>query len=415
MIYDALIIGGGASGLMAACALGRFGLKAAVLEKQPRVGRKLLSTGNGRCNLTNMRVEPEDYHGSEALIRSVAARPVREVLAVFHELGVLTRVEAAQRVYPLSGQAAAVLDALRLGAADLGAELLCDFHVKRLEHRGDRFLALAADGRRAEGRCAIVATGGLAAPKLGGCGDGYAMLKSFGHRITLLRPVLTPLKTPPEAVRGLKGLRVQGRFALEISGEIVHAETGELLFTDYGVSGVAVMQLSRHIGGALDAGKDVAVVLDLLPDALDAFEEVQALYCSRRKQPLEELLTGVVPKRVGQVLLKNAVVGPLTRPAGTPKDAEVRAVAAQLTGWRLPIVDVQGYDMAQVTQGGADGRDFDPETLGSRLVPGLYAVGEVLDVDGACGGFNLHWAWVSALACAEAIWQGRHTNVKRRA
>ena len=412
MIYDVLIVGGGASGLMAACALAGSGARVALLEKQPRVGRKLLSTGNGRCNFTNLRATAANYHGSADLARAaLAVWPPERIVETFRGLGVFPRPDAEGRVYPASNQAAAVLDALRLRADEAGCETLCDFAVAELRCRKGLFVARAADGRAVEARFALVCAGGLAAPKLGACGDGYRLLEAFGHRITPRRPALTPLKTPPEAVRALKGLRVQGRFRLYVDGVCRAEEAGEALFADAGVSGIAAMQLARPAGEALARGRRVALEFDLWPDGTDQSSQspqspeaaLNALCRALPERPAEDLLTGLVPKRVGQALLKAAGVAPLTRPAKSLTDAERRAVAAQLRGWRLPVTGVQGFEQAQVTAGGADGRDFDPATLESRRAPGLFAAGEVLDVDGDCGGFNLQWAWASALTCAGAI------------
>lgn len=404
MTYDVLIIGGGASGLMAACALSRAGARAALLEGQPRVGRKLLATGNGRCNFTNLGAGAGSYHGSAALVRAaLAAWPPERVCEVFRGLGLYERVDAEKRVYPASNQAAAVLDALRLAAAEAGCETLCDFAVRELAFRKGLFTARAADGRAAQGRFALVCTGGLAAPKLGACGDGYRLLEAFGHRITPRRPALTPLKTPPEAVRALKGLRAQCALGLYIDGARRGAESGEVLFTEYGVSGIAAMQHAREAGEALAQKRRVELEFDFLPGEKYGEAVVFDLCRALPERPAEDLLTGFVPKRIGQALLKSAGIAPLTRPAKSLTDAERRAIAAQLLGWRLPVIGVQGFEQAQVTAGGADGRDFYPQTLESRRAPGLFAAGEVLDVDGDCGGFNLHWAWASALLCAEAI------------
>ena len=408
MTYDVIIIGGGAAGLMAACALSEAGVRVALLEKQARVGRKLLSTGNGRCNFTNLNAVEADYHGSKALLRAaLRAWPPKRVCERFSDLGVPARADGEGRAYPASNQAAAVLDALRLAADEAGCETACGFAVASLSAGRDGFTAQAGDGRAVKGRFAIVCTGGLAAPKLGACADGYRLLSSMGHEISPRRPALAPLKTPPEAVRALKGLRAQCRVALLADGREVRAERGEVLFAEYGVSGIAAMQLSRAAGEALERGQSVELAIDFLPER-DAGGVEDMLHGLRKRLPeraLEDLLTGVVPKRIGQTLFKGAGVAPLNRPARSLSDAELRAIATQLRSWRLPVVGVQGFEQAQVTAGGADGDGFDPETLESRCVPGLFAAGEVLDVDGDCGGFNLHWAWASALMCAEAILQ----------
>ena len=400
--YDAIIIGGGAAGLMAGCALGRAGRRVALLEKQGRVGRKLLSTGNGRCNLTNLNAAPVRYHGSrQAARQALAAWPPKRIIAEFEKLGIPCSADEEGRVYPLSRQAASVLDALRLGCDELGVETLTDFAVTALERRGGGFTATAADGRRVAGRKALVCAGGLAAPKLGAGPDGYRLLEALGHTIAPRFPAIAALKTPPEAVRGLKGLRAECALTLLADGAPLRAEAGEALFTEYGVSGIAAMQLARQANEALRAKKRCALAIDLLPGQ-DARAALAARARNLPRRGMEDFLNGIVPRRLGQTLAKAAGIGmDLAGADLTP--AMLDRLAAVLSGWTLPVTGTQGFDQAQVTAGGASLKEFDIRSMASLKVPGLYAAGEVLDVDGDCGGFNLHWAWASALMAATGM------------
>ena len=402
MFYDALIIGGGASGLIAACALARRGRRVVLLEKQDRVGRKLLSTGNGRCNLTNLRAGAGDYHGAVAAARAaLRAWPPRKVVAFFDELGIPCAADEAGRVYPASRQAASVLDALRLGCDEAGVDTRTAFRVSRLSRSGDAFEARAEDGRAVRARCALVCTGGLAAPKLGACGDGYRLLEGFGHAVAPRFPAIAALKTPPEAVRGLKGIRAEGEIALTRDGVPVRVEAGELLFSEAGVSGIAAMQLARRANEILRAGGRCAARLDFMPG-----QDIAAALARRAEQlprrTMEDFLNGIVPRRLGQALAKAAGLE-LALPASALTPARIAALAEVVGGWTLPIVGTQGFDQAQVTAGGASLKDFDTRCMQSLRAPGLFAAGEVLDVDGDCGGFNLQWAWSSALMAAEGI------------
>ena len=403
MIYDALIIGGGACGLAAACELARRGRRAAILEKQARVGRKLLSTGNGRCNLTNLRARAADYHGSrQAAQAALRAWPPAKVAAWFEAIGVPCAPDAEGRVYPMSRQAASVLDALRLFCDERGVHTLTDFAVTRLERCPGGFRAVGTDGREVRARTALVCAGGLAAPKLGACGDGYGLLEGLGHRVTPRFPAVAALKTPTQALRGLKGVRAEGAIALRGGGAVEREERGEILFTDYGVSGIAAMQLARRANELLRAGERCDALLNFAPD----WERPADALCARArllpKRALADFLTGVVPRALGQALAKDAGLE-LSAPAGELTRAKCAALAARLTGWALPVLGTQGFDQAQVTAGGADLKDFDIRTMQSLRAPGLFAAGEVLDVDGDCGGFNLQWAWSSALMAAEGI------------
>ena len=396
---DVIIVGGGASGLMAAAALAGQGYRVALLEKQSRVGRKLLSTGNGRCNLTHRGARASDYHGGRQAVQAALKRgPPKRIEAAFGALGVPCVADGEGRVYPMSRQAASVLDALRLACDERGVDTLTDFEVAALARRDGGFEARAADGRTIRGRCALVCAGGLAAPRLGGSGSGYALLKGFGHVITPRFPAIAALITPPGPVRGLKGIRAEGSITLLVDGEPPRTEKGELLFAESGVSGIAAMQLARGVNEALAEGRRCAVRLELTEAPVDLAARARNL----PKRPLDDFLNGIVPKRLGQTLVKAAGLD-LSRQAATLTAAELMRLRDILTGWSLPVTGTQGFDQAQVTAGGASLRDFDTRTLRSLRCPGLYAAGEVLDVDGDCGGYNLQWAWSSAMIAAEGI------------
>ena len=396
MQYDAMIIGGGASGLIAACALARKGRRVVLLEKQDRVGRKLLSTGNGRCNLTNLNAGAGDYHGSrQAAQAALRAWPPKKVMDWFGDLGIPCVADEAGRAYPMSRQAASVLDALRLGCAEAGVEVRTGFRVKSLRRSGQGFEAQSEDGEPVRAHCALVCTGGLAAPKLGACGDGYRLLESLGHKTTPRFAAIAALKTPPEPVRGLKGIRAEGEIALLSEGELLRAERGEVL------SGIAAMQLARCANEALRAGRRCEARLNFAPD-VTAGDLLRRRAAQLPRRSLEDFLNGIVPKRLGQALVRAAGL-PMGMATGELTAKQLNALAEVLGGWSLPVVGVQDFDQAQVTAGGASLKDFDIRRMQSLRAPGLFAAGEVLDVDGDCGGFNLQWAWSSALLAAEGI------------
>lgn len=409
MIYDALIIGGGASGLAAACDLVRGGASVILLEKQPRVGHKLLATGNGRCNMTNLNASASCFHGDrEAAQSALSAFPPDRIRAFFEGLGVPSVADEAGRVYPMSNQAASVLDALRLYAAENGCEIVTDCAAEAILPGKMHFTVRAGGNRSFQARNVLVCTGGLAAPKLGACGDGYKMLESLGHSIVPRFPAIAALKTPPEIVRGLKGQRAGCTVSLLSCGKVLRQEDGEVIFADDGVSGIAVMQLARKVGELLRKKKPCELRLSFLTQCSP--ERALSILTQRARhdlpaRPMEDFLNGIVSRRLGQVLVRASGIAPMSRPASTLSEDELRALAAILTGWTLPVIGVQGFEQAQVTAGGVSLKDFDPATLQSRKVPRLYAAGEVLDVDGDCGGFNLQWAWSSALIVSHHILQ----------
>lgn len=406
-MFDCLIIGGGATGLSAAVFLPRFlpGGRFAVLERGVRVGRKLLATGNGTCNITNQHAGAARYHGADPAFVTAAldAFPPQVACDFFASIGVECRARADGRVYPLCEQAAAVLDCLRLEAAARGVREITGSEVTSLAIEDGGF-RVTAGGDAYRARRVLVGTGGAAAPALGGGTGGYALLTALGHTRTPLFPSIVQWKTDTAYVRALKGVRIDARLALEQDGRLRAADTGELLFTEYGLSGPVAMQISRPVAdwerrkqGTLTA------VIDCLPTIEPA--RLRRLLAARTALPgrqLDEYLTGLTPKRLGQTLLRAAGFT-LSRPAASLTEAEQDTLAAALKGWRIPVTGTQGMGGAQVTAGGIATAEFDPQTMASRRVPGLYAAGEVLDIDGDCGGYNLQWAWASAHAAATAI------------
>lgn len=407
------IVGGGAAGLFAAVTAAKAGAKVTVLEKADRVGRKLLATGNGRCNLTNLRAAAADYHTDcPAAVKAVLEQlPPAQAVARFEQIGLLCREEEEGRVYPYSAQAAAVLDRLRFACAHLGVEKENGFSVKSIEKSADGFLLTDETGRRVRAGRVLLAAGGAAAPQLGGSSDGCRLLERFGHTVTPLTPALTPVKTDPARVKPLKGVRVRAAVTLFIDGTPGPRELGEVQFTEQGLSGIAVMQLSSRIGADTKGKHSFALSLDLMPDFTR--EEVRRLLTGRLSYAGEELvsdfMTGLLPKRVGQTAAKEAGAC-LSQPAGSLPGGVWGKLARMLKDWRFEAKGTLSWPQAQVTAGGARLCEFDPVTLQSKRVPGLYAAGEVLNVDGPCGGYNLQWAWASGFAAGRgAATEGNRT------
>lgn len=412
MGYDCVVIGGGAAGLTATAVLGRRaahgGWRVLLLEKAPRPGKKLLATGNGTCNLTNMEAVAARYHGCPALATAVlGAFSPADTMAFFSSLGVDCRVRADGRVYPYSEQAAAVLDALRLEIAAQGAEIRCDCPAVAL-HRTKTGWRVETAAGAVDTKTVLVCTGGAAAPALGGSAGAYGLLTDLGLEKTPLFPSLVQLRTDTALVRAVKGIRVDAGVELRLDGKVQAQSIGEVLFTDYGLSGPAVMQVSRVAGDweRRQRGR-LAAVLDLLPDwELSALEKRIQERSRLPGRTLEDLFTGLLHKRVGQTVLRAAQILPLARPVDTLTPAECRRAAALCKGWELTVLGTKGFGGAQVTAGGIDARQVEPQTMGLRGFPGLYAAGEVLDVDGDCGGFNLQFAFSSAFVAAAAIGAG---------
>ena len=386
------IIGAGASGMAAALAAAENpAVEVLVLERQSRVGRKLLATGNGRCNLTNLHALEGGYHGeSPDFSRAALTRfSPEETLAWFRSLGLYTVAEPSGRVYPYSDQANSVVDVLRLAMDKPNITLVTGFTVEKIRREPDGF---TLSSREDSYFChkVIVACGGLAGSKLGGTMSGYQLLGKLGHRSTRLRPALVQIKCGWGGVVGLKGVRANCHAEILRDEALFAQSTGELQFTEKGLSGPVIFEISRDV--CFGKG-DWRARLDFLPEMSPEELEEMLLERQQRNFPMEELLTGILHNRLGRVLTKAAGIG--GRQAGDLTREEIAQVCRTVKDFDISLTEPLGMDSAQVTAGGVLTENFDPRTMESRLVPGLYACGEVLDVDGDCGGYNLQWAWSS--------------------
>ncbi|MBR0464033.1 MAG: aminoacetone oxidase family FAD-binding enzyme [Clostridia bacterium] len=402
-IYDIAVIGGGASGMMAALEAKRQDkrLKIIVLERMSRLGKKLMATGNGRCNITNVACSPQHYHGDVEFMQPVMSTyPPESVIRRFEEYGVKCKIEAGGRVYPCSDQASSVLDCLRLSMEEREIQSVCDFTATKLSRHHADWLIESDSGETILAHSVILASGGLTAPSLGGHASGYALLQSAGHAMTLRVPGLVQLKTDPRDVRALKGIKLTCEAGIFLDGSEVRRVTDEVLFTDYGLSGPAIMLLSRWatIEMSKPRPRSVTVRLKLVQDTEQSVYEylvVRRRQLSRRR--IEDFLTGYINKRVGQVLVRSVTDLPFAEPASELTDENLKRLSKRLVSWDFTITGSKGFDAAQVTAGGAKCDQFDPHTLESLLSHGLFACGEVLNVDGDCGGYNLQWAWASGM------------------
>ena len=391
-MYDTAIIGGGASGLCAAIMAARKGKNVLLLERLPRVGKKILSTGNGRCNIANASVLSENYHGKDASFsqNALSLFPVSETISFFASLGLPLLEGENGKLYPKSLQATSVLDLMRLELARLGVSETVDTFITSLKKKGDIFHLKSEDGKTFSAKSVICAFGGKAAPSMGTDGQGYALLTSLGHSLIKPLPSLCQLKTE-NPMRALKGVKHEGEATIYIDGKEKRTTKGEILFTDYGISGPPIFNLSRFASDGIGKGKKVTVSLNLMPEfSQDGIAEM--LRDRRRALPHlegESFLYGMLPKLLGREILKRA-----------KNDGDIARLLHSLT---LSVSGVMPWANAQVTAGGIDTKDVNPKTMESKICPGLYLIGELLDVDGDCGGYNLQWAWSSAFAATEAI------------
>lgn len=394
-----IVVGGGASGMVAAIAARRAGAEVTILEKNPRIGKKILATGNGRCNFTNIGADIDHYHGKDPSFAQSALVDfsVEDTLGFFEKLGIEYKVEEAGKVFPMSDQASSILDVLMYELNQLGVRIVCDADVAKINKKNELFIIELVNGQVYQGDKVIVATGGKAMPVSGSDGKGYELARNFGHTVTDIYPALVQLMLEGAYFKRIEGVKFVGTAEIIHRNKSLAKDRGDILFANYGVSGPPVLQISRKAQELLKAGQEAYLKINIM-DMMSKDELRQRIGRRLRMgahKPLDFCLVGLVNKRLISVLLIEAGIRDYKMPAGDISPKEREAIVAILGDWRFKIRGTKGWTSAQVTAGGVDTAEIDPATMESKLVKGLYFAGEVMDIDGQCGGFNLQWAWSS--------------------
>jgi flavoprotein, HI0933 family len=402
--YRVIIIGGGASGMIAAIAARRNGAHVTILEKNPRVGKKILATGNGRCNLTNVDADISRYHGQhpEFIYGPFSKFGAEKTIEFFEELGINHKVEEAGKVFPTSNQASSVLDVLRFELENIGVDVVCEANAIDIVKK-KAFEVAIEDGRTFKADRVIIAAGGKASPDFGSNGSGYNLAKKLGHKIIEPIPALVQLKLSSKYLKQLQGVKFDGGVSVIVKSKAVRDEEGEILFTEYGISGPPILQLSRSASVYLSKGQEVwlkvCVVNYLSRQELD--DLLLRRFTIGASKPLTFNFVGFLNKKLVPVILKEAGIEDINKPAGSVDDRERKMIGDILQDWRFKVTGTNPWSSAQVTAGGVDVKEIDGKTMESRLVHGLYFAGEVVDIDGDCGGYNLQWAWSSGYVAGE--------------
>ena len=395
MKTEIAVIGGGASGMMAAITARKSGKEVVILERKDRILKKVLITGNGRCNITNVNADISNYFGKnvssvENILNSFNPQ---DTMDFFNGLGIVCNEENRGKVYPLSGQASSVVDALRFEAERLGIKIETEFYVRKIEKDGFKFKIYSEDRKKIEAGRVILAAGGQSYPELGSNGSGFELAKELGHSVTRLSPSIVQLKTEKNQVKGLQGIKTDVAVTAYGDNKKICTYDGELLFTDYGISGNVVFNISF----VMPLYKNVEFEIDFM-EKFD-YNELYEMLKERKKMmshlTMENYFNGMINKKLGQFLSKVSGIEKLSKSVKDLNDSEIRKLCTVLKKYRVKILETTGFKNAQVTAGGVSLDEVNSETLESKIVKGLYFSGEVLDVYGECGGFNLQWAWAS--------------------
>lgn len=390
------VIGGGAAGMMAAITSAREGARVTILEHKDRIGKKILSTGNGRCNFTNTYQTPACYRSDnrDFAWNIIQKFNVEKTISFFKELGIYPK-DRNGYLYPYSDQAAAILEVLQIEVAKLDICVMTEINVLDIQpvKRGIR---ITTDKKTITADSVIFACGSKAAPVTGSDGSGYQLAKLFGHRIVPVLPALVQLRCAEKFYKSISGVRVQGTVEIYADDIFLASDTGEIQLTNYGISGIPVFQVSRYAAKALYKKQSVTAVLNFMPDMNKdeflLFLQERITLCPYKT--LDEFFTGVFPKKLCELWIR------LSR---LPKEMRVSDLSGEqleklvllIQHLRTHITETNSFEQAQICCGGVDTTEINPDTLESNYVPGIYFAGELLDVDGICGGYNLQWAWSS--------------------
>lgn len=399
------IIGGGAAGLMAALFAARNGANVTVYEHNNAVGKKILASGNGRCNIINTTATAADYAGDAP---SFATYSLKQLSFHYFEqlcrsIGLVLDVKKDGRCYPLSNEAKSVQQSLQIAVLDAGAAINTDTHVMSITKKKGVFSVQTARGEYAYDKI-LIATGSEAAPQLGASADGYAFAKHFAHTVRPTYPSLVQLhlisKYPPK----MAGVKTIAEVSLVIDGKTLQKETGDILFANYGISGLAILDISEKASRALLNNQRVSITLNLLPryDHEELDNLLRGLFDALATHTIESILGGLLPAKIISSLLTDALINPSTIVSALGSE-ELERIISKISEWKFDVSGTHGFKHAEVSGGGVNTAEVNNKTMESHLVKGLYFAGEVLDIVGRRGGYNFHFAWASGMIAGKEM------------
>lgn len=393
-----VVIGGGASGLMAAIIAARNGSDVVILEKMNRVGKKILATGNGRCNISNSLCSSDNYYGQDTeIVKSVFSQfGVSDTLSFFENIGLFIKEESEGKLYPYSDQASSVLDVLRYEIERLGVEVHTETEVNSIKKKSEKFIISSIDGKKFTGDKVILSTGGKASPNLGSNGEGYRLGAKIGHEIIKPIPALVQLKLKADYLKALKGVKFIGRAGILFDDKVIDKEEGEILFTDYGISGPPILQLSRQASEIIEGGQECYISIDMFTSMSksELYNTLTRRFEAIPYKKIDEGFVGLINKRLINVVIKQLKLD-RNKECSSLTKRNINEIVKMFKEWTIPITGTNSWKNAQVTAGGVSTQHIDINTLESKIESGIYFIGEVVDIDGDCGGYNLQWAWSS--------------------
>lgn len=399
MYSKIIVIGGGASGLMAAIASKDMGAETIILEGNDRIGKKLLSTGNGRCNLTNRYCTLQRFHSENPgfFTKVLNSFTPENTIDFFSSLSLPVVTLEDGKVYPMSLQASSVVDILRYALKDRSIPVYTNEKVKKIYRLKNIFKIITNTQNTYECSKIILCCGGKSSPATGSDGSGYELAKMLGHSIIPAIPAIVQLKLDFNHLKALSGVKFDGTAEIWADGSKIRKESGEILFTDYGISGPPILQLSRCASYYMEKGKNVTLKIDMIP----SFSEKKLKdflgnhWGMLNYRSTADSFIGIINKKIIPVLLKESGIIDINKPCSDLSYKEKASVLKILKNWSFKVSGTNSFRDSQVTAGGINTKEVNPETLESKILPGVYFCGEILDVDGDCGGFNLQWAWSS--------------------
>lgn len=387
-----IVVGGGASGLVAAIIAKRHGADVTIIERNPKLGKKILATGNGRCNFTNVDALPIHYNHPDFVAHIFEAFSPTETLLFFKSLGITPKIEDLGKTYPLSEQASSITDVLIYEIKRLNIEVIYEKMILSAHKDTRGFVLYDQLGETYHCDQLIIATGGLALPQSGSDGTGYQIAKDLGHEITRLFPALVKLKLDSPYLKVLDGVKFPGFVSLIHNNEKIQTEFGDILFTKYGISGPTILQLSRKANALLLDNQTIFVDVKLVSELSQS--DIESRLFDLKNLPVELALLGLINRKLVSVVLKEARLMPDVT-VGQLSTLQIKRLSQLLTSMKFKVTGSKGYEEAQVTAGGVAVDEINPKTLESKKAKGLYFAGEIIDIDGLCGGYNLQWAWSS--------------------